>query len=394
MSNFFGRLMRIVGPWLPEHKVGRANLAAAFPDKSPRGDRDDPRRRMGEPRPRRRRVRASRPHDGARLRARRRRRRDLRPALVRSLPMRSATRGKPTIWSSRRISPTGKCRRSRPPHYNVKSNLLFRRPNIGAISDAVIAMRAGCMGNLIPTGLDAPVQLANALERGEHVGMLVDQHFGKGVDVVFFGRWAKANPLIAQLARHTECADPRRARGAPAGRQLILGRVDRRDRRRRATPTARSTSRARCRYHRRRGGAGCASIRNNGSGCIGDGGEAAAKAMVTREHGAAICPRVTALSRARIDVHRRATAAPNVLLVYPRFAAATFWNFAATCELIGARYPAAPLGLITVAALLPPSWNLRLDRSQRRGADRRRSRLGRPRDDRRHAAAAQRHSSR
>ena len=52
--------------------------------------------------------------------------------------------------------------------------------------------------------------------------------------------------------------------------------------------------------------------------------------------------------------------APNVLLVYPRFAAATFWNFAATCEMMGARYPAAPLGLITLAALLPPSWNLRL----------------------------------
>ena len=34
MSNFLGRLMRIVGPWLPEHKVGRANLKAAFPDKS------------------------------------------------------------------------------------------------------------------------------------------------------------------------------------------------------------------------------------------------------------------------------------------------------------------------------------------------------------------------
>ena len=36
--------------------------------------------------------------------------------------------------------------------------------------------------------------------------MLVDQHMVKGVDVVFFGRWAKANPLIAQLARHTEAA--------------------------------------------------------------------------------------------------------------------------------------------------------------------------------------------
>jgi len=50
----------------------------------------------------------------------------------------------------------------------------------------------------------------------------------------------------------------------------------------------------------------------------------------------------------------------NVLLIYPRFAADTFWNFAATCELFGAKYPAAPLGLITVAALLPPSWSVRL----------------------------------
>ena len=50
----------------------------------------------------------------------------------------------------------------------------------------------------------------------------------------------------------------------------------------------------------------------------------------------------------------------NILLVYPRFAADTFWNFAATCELFGACYPAAPLGLITVAALLPSSWVVRL----------------------------------
>jgi radical SAM superfamily enzyme YgiQ (UPF0313 family) len=52
--------------------------------------------------------------------------------------------------------------------------------------------------------------------------------------------------------------------------------------------------------------------------------------------------------------------ASNVLLVYPRFAADTFWNFAETCELFGAKYPAAPLGLITVAALLPPAWSVRL----------------------------------
>jgi len=35
--------------------------------------------------------------------------------------------------------------------------------------------------------------------------MLVDQHDFRGVDVTFFGRACKANPLIAQLARHTNC---------------------------------------------------------------------------------------------------------------------------------------------------------------------------------------------
>jgi radical SAM superfamily enzyme YgiQ (UPF0313 family) len=47
-------------------------------------------------------------------------------------------------------------------------------------------------------------------------------------------------------------------------------------------------------------------------------------------------------------------------MIYPRFAAETFWNFAETCEVFGAKYPAAPLGLITVAALLPSHWSLRL----------------------------------
>jgi Domain of unknown function (DUF4070)/Radical SAM superfamily len=50
----------------------------------------------------------------------------------------------------------------------------------------------------------------------------------------------------------------------------------------------------------------------------------------------------------------------NVLLIYPRFATDTFWNFAAACKVFGARYPAPPLGLITVAALLPSTWSIRL----------------------------------
>jgi len=47
-------------------------------------------------------------------------------------------------------------------------------------------------------------------------------------------------------------------------------------------------------------------------------------------------------------------------MVYPRFAAESFWVYTPACELVGARYPTAPLGMITVAAMLPPDWDIRL----------------------------------
>jgi radical SAM superfamily enzyme YgiQ (UPF0313 family) len=50
----------------------------------------------------------------------------------------------------------------------------------------------------------------------------------------------------------------------------------------------------------------------------------------------------------------------RVLLVAPRFSGQSFWNFEAACEVYGARFPAPPLGLITVAAMLPSSWQCRL----------------------------------
>jgi len=50
----------------------------------------------------------------------------------------------------------------------------------------------------------------------------------------------------------------------------------------------------------------------------------------------------------------------NVLMVYPRFATGAFWNFQPACELFGARYPTAPLGMITIAAMLPAHWTVRL----------------------------------
>ncbi len=50
----------------------------------------------------------------------------------------------------------------------------------------------------------------------------------------------------------------------------------------------------------------------------------------------------------------------NILLVFPNFNPHSFWSFKETCKIVGAKYPAPPLGLITLAGMLPADWNLRL----------------------------------
>ncbi|NJK99965.1 MAG: B12-binding domain-containing radical SAM protein [Spirulinaceae cyanobacterium SM2_1_0] len=49
----------------------------------------------------------------------------------------------------------------------------------------------------------------------------------------------------------------------------------------------------------------------------------------------------------------------NVLLIYPLFPK-SFWSFEKTLELIGRKAMLPPLGLITVAAILPQTWDFRL----------------------------------
>jgi Kdo2-lipid IVA lauroyltransferase/acyltransferase len=83
--------------------------------------------------------------------------------------------------------------------------VLYRRPNIGSVADAVIDIRQGSMGTMVPTNFDAPVRLSRGLAEGRVAAMLVDQHYVNGAEVTFFGRRCLANPLIAKLARQIEC---------------------------------------------------------------------------------------------------------------------------------------------------------------------------------------------
>jgi KDO2-lipid IV(A) lauroyltransferase len=89
--------------------------------------------------------------------------------------------------------------------HGMASAVVYRMPNNKAVAKEIVRIRAPLMGRLIRTRAQAALEMAAALQAGEHLGMLVDQHFSRGVDVTFFGRRCKANPSIARLARGFDC---------------------------------------------------------------------------------------------------------------------------------------------------------------------------------------------
>jgi len=89
--------------------------------------------------------------------------------------------------------------------HGIESAVLYRTPNSPAVAKEILRLRQDSMGMLVAAGMSAPFKLARALERGQHIGMLVDQRFGRGPRVDFLGRPAQANPLLAQLARRFDC---------------------------------------------------------------------------------------------------------------------------------------------------------------------------------------------
>jgi Kdo2-lipid IVA lauroyltransferase/acyltransferase len=201
ITNFGGAFMRTIGPWLSEHRTGQANLRAAFPEKSDaeietilRGVWDNLGRTGAEI--------AHLDHicSGDRYK---RTFIDYTPESIERF-LKVKDDGKPAVvfaahlanWELPAVIAASD---------GLDSTVLYRRPNLGAVADAVIALRQGIMGEMVASSLGAPVTLARALERGRHVAMLVDQHYVRGIDVTFFGRTCKVNPLIAMLAREAEC---------------------------------------------------------------------------------------------------------------------------------------------------------------------------------------------
>ena len=176
MADFAGWLMRTIGPLLPEQRVARMGAEFAHLDRLWDYDPDLP------DRPSRYDISRENLDRAIRLAA------DGKPALIFAAHLAN--------WELPAISAAAA---------GVDSAVLYRRPNIAAIDRWLTETRTASMGELISTGLEAPLRLAEALARGAHVGMLVDQYYVRGVEVTFFGRRTMANPLLARLARHFDC---------------------------------------------------------------------------------------------------------------------------------------------------------------------------------------------
>jgi Kdo2-lipid IVA lauroyltransferase/acyltransferase len=203
VSDFAGWVTRAISPLLPENRVARENLKAAFPEKSAKEiksilraswenlghfggelahldrlwnfDPDQPEqgRIKSDAKSVERFLRIA--HDG-------------KPALLFAAHLGN--------WELPAISAAA---------YGIDSMVLYRKPNVSGIDRWLRETRGANMGELVPAGIEAPRRLAEGLARGAHVGMLIDQYFTRGVEVTFFGRKTTANPLLARLARHFDC---------------------------------------------------------------------------------------------------------------------------------------------------------------------------------------------
>jgi KDO2-lipid IV(A) lauroyltransferase len=202
-ANLFGRITQKIGPILREQKIGRANLTAAFPEKSS----DEIERILTGVWDNLGRIGAEFAHldhvwdlDPDRLGNGRveiepkskkifeRLRDDGKPALIFASHLGN--------WELPAVAAVA---------HGLNAAILYRRPNIASADRAIEQLRSVNMGTLIPAGREAPFKLAQALQNGQHVAMLVDQYFTNGVDVTFFGRKTKANPTLARLLRQIEC---------------------------------------------------------------------------------------------------------------------------------------------------------------------------------------------
>lgn len=202
-SNIAGRIARRIGPLLPNSKIARTNLTAAFPEKPSeeieeivRGVWENLGRVAGEfvhlqnmwdfdP---------ENPNAG---------RMEFTP---RTMELYNQLRddGKPAIFVSAHLANWELPAVAAAAH-GLDTAVVFKPPANRSFAELVRKTRTGAMAELISSNRHSVFTMTNVLQQGRHLGLIVDQHFSGGIEITMFGRKTRASPLPARLARNVDC---------------------------------------------------------------------------------------------------------------------------------------------------------------------------------------------
>jgi Kdo2-lipid IVA lauroyltransferase/acyltransferase len=195
-------VVRLVAPFISENRVGAANLAAAYPEKSDeergqilRGVWDNLARTTLEFAFLDEIIESFRFH-----------RMDKGPVTVSGLENALKLRGdnKPGLIFAAHLGnwelPAALAQR-----FGLDLTILFRIPKNSIVAEDLMKRRNELMGSLVASQLGTTFEIASVLANGGHVAMLVDQRRMGSPAVPFFGRPALTSTFFAKLAREYDC---------------------------------------------------------------------------------------------------------------------------------------------------------------------------------------------
>jgi Kdo2-lipid IVA lauroyltransferase/acyltransferase len=189
------RMLRAIGPWLPQHRTALRNLRLAFPEKTAseiRSIADGMWNNFG-------RVFAEWPHLDLLNKSHITFTPESYERLVHILES-----GKPALFFGAHLAnwelPAATLKA-----LGLDIAVVFRRTRFAAVADELRRIRSAHVGGLILARFGAAFELSAAIESGTKVGMLIDHHSRRGVEVQFFGQRTKISPALARLARLHDC---------------------------------------------------------------------------------------------------------------------------------------------------------------------------------------------
>ena len=91
------------------------------------------------------------------------------------------------------------------PQHGVRALVPYRRLRNQPLTAELVRIRTVAGTTPLAAGPSMILEIKKKFGEGDALGMLIDQHYAHGIEVNFFGRPTKLNPLFARLVRIYDC---------------------------------------------------------------------------------------------------------------------------------------------------------------------------------------------